>query len=101
MLQISQLPNGALKLGGALDIYAAEELRSKLLEALDSSTPLSIDLSGVDACDITAFQLLCAARKSASECGRPFEIVAISKAFDEARSALGLSAETFPVNLHH
>lgn len=100
MFQITQTPNGALTLAGTLDIYSANELRAKLIQVLDSAEALSIDLSGVEGCDVTAVQLFCAARKSAINAGKPFQIVASSLAFDQARSALGVSVETFTAIRH-
>lgn len=94
-------PDGTLGISGTLDIYAADELRSQLIQSLDSSKGLSIDLSGVDGCDVTAIQLLCAARKSATEASKPFQVTATSSAFDETRSSLGLSSESFANNQPH
>ena len=46
--------DGVLMLAGQLDIYCAEEFRRTLAEHLDGAPSLTIDLSRVAACDITA-----------------------------------------------
>lgn len=94
-------PDGTLGISGTLDIYAADELRSNLIQSLDSSKRITIDLSGVDGCDVTAIQLLCAARKSAAEAGKHLEFSATSSAFDETQSALGLPSRTFANHQPH
>ncbi len=58
---------GELKLEGALTIEAAEELKAVLLQALQGTENLTIDLEKVTAADLSCLQMLCSAYKS---CGR-------------------------------
>lgn len=59
-----------LAIGGALTIAHAAELRLALLEALEETDELHLDLSGATEMDLTALQLLWAARKSAARLGK-------------------------------
>lgn len=93
---IIELPSaGPLRAAGTLDIYAAAELRDALARALRERPELAVDLSAVESCDFTAIQLLCSARRSARQAGKPFAATALSAAVVEACASLGLSPETF------
>lgn len=91
-----ELPkDGPLRAAGALDTYAAAELRDALARALEERASLAVDLSAVESCDFTTIQLLCSARRSAGELGKPFVVTAFSEAVAGACAALGLSPEVF------
>jgi anti-anti-sigma factor len=91
-----EVPNaGPLRVAGTLDAYAAAELRGALARALGERPELAVDLSGVESCDFTTIQLLCSARRSAGQAGKPFVVTALSEAVVEACAALGLSPEAF------
>jgi anti-anti-sigma regulatory factor len=55
----------ALCLDGQIDIASAAELKKALLDALSAGKKLSISLEGVTDLDVTAVQLLWAARREA------------------------------------
>jgi phospholipid transport system transporter-binding protein len=59
-----------LALSGAITVYTVESHRDHLLEHWHTRADITVDLSGVDACDCAGLQLLCAARKSAVLSGR-------------------------------
>jgi anti-anti-sigma regulatory factor len=69
-----------IRLTGCVDISAAAELKRVLMEALNSdlgSGPetergLSIDVNALESVDVTAVQLLWAARRQAQAAGREF-----------------------------
>lgn len=61
-----------IELDGELNISSAAELKEKLLQALESGTGISVSLAGVSAVDITAVQLLWAARRQAQMAGIAF-----------------------------
>ena len=61
-----------LELDGELNISSAEELKEKLVRALESGTGIQVSLAGVSALDITAVQLLWAAKRQAGMAGIPF-----------------------------
>ena len=91
-----ELPKeGPLRAAGALDTYAAAELRDALAKALEERAELAVDLSAVEGCDFTTIQLLCSARRSAEESGKPFVVTAFSEAVAGACAALGLSPGMF------
>jgi anti-anti-sigma regulatory factor len=56
---------GTLQLQGAATIESCNELREVLLDALQKSQSLLIEVSGLTAIDLSGLQLLCAAQKSA------------------------------------
>lgn len=84
---------GPLRVGGTLDTYAAAKLHEELARALGERPELTVDLSGVESCDFTAIQLLCSARRSAGQAGKPFAVTDLSEGVVKACAALGLSPE--------
>lgn len=58
-----------ITLEGAIDIGAAAELQTALVEALRSGQDVSVSIAGVADLDVTAFQLLWAARRAAEGAG--------------------------------
>lgn len=80
-----------MKLEGVLDIGASAELRQALREFLAGAESLSIELSGVEACDCAGIQLLCSVRKTAGRGGRQLPFTAIPDPVTETAAALGLS----------
>lgn len=99
-LQVTKSDGGALRLSGALDIYAAGALREILLQQIESTPAVELDLSAVDACDVIALQLLCAARKSAVGAGKRFSVVSPSSAVAEAGVVLGFDLQTISEPQH-
>jgi anti-anti-sigma factor len=86
---------GVLSIAGALDIDAAHSLRDALLECLSHQPEVALDLSGVNACDAAALQVLLAAQRNAAALGKAFRIAGDSRPVTEAASALGLSLEAY------
>lgn len=72
-----------IKLTGCVDISAAAELKRMLMEGLNSDLGadlgaergLRIDVSALESVDVTAVQLLWAARRQAMSAGREFHLV--------------------------
>lgn len=93
--------DGTLEIAGELDIYSSEELRARLIQATTSPTGVRLDLSSVTNCDVTAMQLLCAARKSAIDAGKSFHLSAVSESVEAARVALGINAAEFSNSPSH
>ena len=58
---------GELEIEGELTIETAEELKAVLLQALQGTERLTIDLGKVTAADLSCLQMLCSAYKS---CGK-------------------------------
>jgi anti-anti-sigma factor len=86
---------GAVKVAGVLDTYAAGALRDELARALREQGGLSVDMSDVESCDFSTIQLLCSARRSAGQAGKPFAVAALSDGVARTCAALGLSPHAF------
>lgn len=63
-----------LRLDGEVTIYRAQEIKRILLDALEHSVALRIDLAGVSELDSAGVQLLVAAKKAADAERKPFEL---------------------------
>lgn len=63
-----------LRLDGEVTIYRAQELKRTLLEALEHSVALRIDLAGVSELDSAGVQLLIAAKNAADAENKPLEL---------------------------
>lgn len=64
-----------IRLDGAVDITCAAELKSLLIEALASGKPVEASLESVTDLDVTATQLLWAARREAETSGVGFALL--------------------------
>jgi phospholipid transport system transporter-binding protein len=81
---------GALGLSGALGIYEAETVRQAILEHLAARSELVLDLRAVEACDTAGAQILCAARRTAGQAGKPIRFLGVAPAITECWARLGL-----------
>jgi phospholipid transport system transporter-binding protein len=79
---------------GGLDLYGVETARAELLACLPGRSTVTLDLSGVSACDAAGWQLLLAVRRTAMAAGQAFAIRATSAAVEECRLRLGITAES-------
>ena len=61
-------------LEGAIDISSAADLKAALLEAMNSSTSVAIAFDDSTEVDVTAYQLLWAARKALATRGMAFSL---------------------------
>lgn len=77
-------------LSGAWDIANAEELRAIFAGQLDSGEDIVLDLSGVEACDAAALQLICSLGKTAAQRGLHLRLTAVSPAISAIADALGV-----------
>lgn len=82
-----------LRVEDAVNVTSAEELKSLLLEGLVSGRDLRVDLEHVQEIDVTAMQLLWAARREADRKGTAM-VVFISEAAAAAAREVGF--ERFP-----
>ena len=80
----------AYQLSGTLDIYNCEALRQTLSDYLKTAADPVLDLSGTTACDLAGLQLLCSARRPASQSGRPLRIRAVPQILLDHLEAFGL-----------
>ena len=63
--QTASSEENVLTLKGELNIFQADQLKAELIQALDKTQRIVIDLRAVTDVDLSALQLLCAAHKSA------------------------------------
>lgn len=64
-------PEGrSLHITGKATVMGAGELKRVLAEALETTDALTLDVSGVTECDLTLYQILCAAHQSAALRGK-------------------------------
>lgn len=70
----SSTDSHCIKLDGSLDIRDAAELRSKLLDALQTHPATAVDAANVESVDTSIVQILVAAVKSAERLGRSLTI---------------------------
>lgn len=82
-----------LRIEDAVNVTSAEELKSLLLEGLVSGRGLHVDLEHAQEIDVTAMQLLWAARREADRKGIPM-VISISEAAAAAAREIGF--ERFP-----
>jgi anti-anti-sigma factor len=91
-IKITTTQDGAaVSLAGALEIHHIEAARDALLNHVESSQSLKLDLSGVESCDAAGLQLLLAARVSARVAGKAFAICASAPAVEECGRLLGVA----------
>lgn len=86
--------SGVLRLSGRLDIYATDAARTELVDHFSVLKSAHLDLTALEGCDAAGMQLLCAARRSAVQGGKPFG-VELSPAARECCARLGLSPDFF------
>jgi anti-anti-sigma factor len=88
-----------LRFEGEIKIACAAELKSLLLEALASGKDLQIDLQHATELDLTALQLLWAARRQANDSGAALALAGpIAEEVLAAASDAGF--EKFPVEVN-
>ena len=76
--------SAVLHLHGKATIEYCSQLRTALLDALDKADNLGVEVSGVEALDVPALQLFCAARRSAIKRGKNMVLSGgLSEAFAE------------------
>jgi anti-anti-sigma regulatory factor len=63
-----------IRLNGCVDIQAAAELKRALEAALEGEGSVRVDVSALESVDVTAVQLLWAARSRAVSTGREFRV---------------------------
>ena len=65
-----------IRLEGAIDIDCAAELKALLLQALNSGKELRLEIEAATHLDVTAIQLLWAAKREAARSGAPLALSA-------------------------
>jgi anti-anti-sigma factor len=81
-----------LRIEGEFSIYRAAELKPVLLQAIEASTVLEIDLSGVAEFDTAGVQLLLLAKRVAAERGHELRLVRHSAVVVDVLQLLDLAA---------
>ncbi len=81
-----------LMLDGAMTIYNAAEIKSQLLQALNSAPTLELDLSHVSEMDTAGFQLLVMAKRESQRLDRSLHIIGHSPAVQEVIEFFNMAA---------
>jgi len=88
-----------IRLEGATDIAAAAEFKKLLLEACGTGKNVRVALDGATDLDVTAVQLIWAAKRSAEESGVAFTISgAVPESVSSALAYGGLQQFLFPLD---
>jgi anti-anti-sigma factor len=64
-----------MQLSGSLNVDRASGLQKELSSALGEADHVLVDLSGVEEIDLSALQILYAARRSAAAAGKEFHLI--------------------------
>ena len=84
--------SAVLLLQGSATIESGSLLREALLDALDKTEQLAVDVSGITELDVAALQLFCAARRSAIKKGKNLVLAdTLSDRFAEGVLAAGFN----------
>lgn len=82
-----------LRIEGEFTIYHARQIRDDLLEHLDSSKEIELDLGGVTEMDTAGIQLLLAAKREGLRRGKPVRYVSHSQAALEVIDLYDMAAQ--------
>lgn len=80
-----------LILSGSFRVEEAAALKQDLLDALNVSPALAVDLTDLVSADLTFYQLLCSARRSAATRGGALDITGFSEKVLETARRHGLA----------
>lgn len=83
--------NGHLTISGELTIYAANDAKDRLIEAIRVHGCVRLDLSGVTEIDTSGLQLLLLARRACAATGKSFNFIKPSAAVRETLQLCGLA----------
>lgn len=83
---------GQIALVGEMTIYEASQLKALLLEQLQASPQLEIDLSGVTDLDCSGVQIMLLLRQEAKTAGKPLQWMKHSPVVSQVLSLLNLSS---------
>ena len=83
---------GRLFLSGSFRVEDARQMKQGLLEALTACSRLVIDMADVVSADLTFYQLVCSARRSAALRGSVLETTGLSGNMLETAKRYGLAA---------
>jgi anti-anti-sigma regulatory factor len=91
--------SSVIRLEGAIDIAAAAELRKLLLQACGSGREVRVELEAATDLDVTAVQLIWAARRSAEAAGVAFTLSgALAQSVATALGDAGLEGILFSLD---
>lgn len=83
--------SASLRLEGEVDIAAAAELKSRLLEVLGSAKEIRVDLGRAVDLDVTALQLLRAAERQAGQLRLRFSFENVREELSAAMASAGFA----------
>jgi anti-anti-sigma regulatory factor len=83
-----------LKVDGQVTVRNVEELRDNMLRAIDKYPVAVVDVTAVEAIDVSVLQLLCAAHKSAVAKGHVFKFSSVPQLIAEVATEAGFTNDT-------
>jgi anti-anti-sigma regulatory factor len=93
--QLSQTSDSSLiQIDGAVDIASAADLKAALLEAIKQGKEIHVSAEKAGDLDITAYQLLWAARRDAELAGIGFALTGVPESVQSAWKDMGLERLT-------
>ncbi|GAB4056719.1 STAS domain-containing protein [Uliginosibacterium sediminicola] len=95
----TQTEPGHLALAGDMNIFAAHAMKDVLLDNLNATDILKLDLSGVTEIDTTGIQLLLLLQKEAERRDKQVHVLALSPAVQQVVSLLKLEASLGHVSI--
>jgi anti-anti-sigma factor len=93
-MQVRREPEGSevirLHVTGEITLSTVPQLRNELLEVLQQTAPIRLDLTEVTSMDVSGLQLLVSARRSACRLGKSLSVAACSAMVEDAWRQAGL-----------
>ena len=82
-----------LRIKGAMSVFTIEKTHQEIAASFGACDDLTLDLKGVNDCDISGLQLLYSARKTARSIGKAFSVEGASNSIIDIFSRAGQDPE--------
>ncbi|MEW6520351.1 MAG: STAS domain-containing protein [Thermodesulfobacteriota bacterium] len=89
------MESSVITIAGDLTIYNSSEVKAGIMEEIGEMGSVTIDLQQLGDIDVTGIQLLLAARKSAEQTGRPFQLLNPTPVLLEKAAKIGIDPALF------
>jgi anti-anti-sigma factor len=83
-----------LRIKGSMSVIDIASIKKEILGCFEKCNDLTLDLKGIDVCDISGLQLLCSARKTAKSGNKSFSVDGESDAIIDTFNRAGMDPET-------
>jgi anti-anti-sigma factor len=87
-----------LKVKGSMSVFDIAGTHKEIVACFNKRDDLTLDLRGVNDCDISGLQLLYSARKTANSCGKTFSIDGASDSIIDIFNRAGLDPKPVLAN---